>query len=127
MFKYFGYIQICLQFHKASVVLFTICNSITCSPWKHYVGFVFHHFILLQEALPNSPSSITGVNGVSISLEKSRNDEHLSGRSRGWLNWLSRGMLGAGGTDDSAQFSGVVSDEVVKVAVHGCGWLTVIP
>lgn len=48
--------------------------------------------------------------------EKSLNDERLSNRSRGWLNWLSRGMLGAGGTDDSSQFSGVVSDEVVKVS-----------
>lgn len=49
------------------------------------------------------------------SLERSRNDERSSGRSRGWLNWLSRGVLGAGGTDDSGQFSGVVSDEVIKV------------
>ncbi|XP_048139080.1 uncharacterized protein LOC115752507 isoform X2 [Rhodamnia argentea] len=53
-------------------------------------------------------------NYVEPSLEKSRNDERSSGRSRGWLNWLSRGMLGAGGTDDSGQFSGVVSDEVIK-------------
>lgn len=61
-----------------------------------------------------------GVDGANISVEKSQNDEHTSGRSRGWLNWLSRGMLGAGGTDDSSQFSGVVSDDVVKVDVHDC-------
>lgn len=42
------------------------------------------------------------------------NDEVSIGRARGWLNWLSRGVLGAGGTDDSSQFSGVVSDEVLK-------------
>ncbi|KAK4834297.1 hypothetical protein QYF36_020421 [Acer negundo] len=68
----------------------------------------------LQEAQLNSLDSHTGVNGGTYSIEKSRNDERGSGRSRGWLNWLSRGMLGAGGTDDSSQFSGVVSDEVVK-------------
>ncbi|TXG57716.1 hypothetical protein EZV62_015545 [Acer yangbiense] len=68
----------------------------------------------LQEAQLNSLDSHTGVNGDTHSIEKSRNDERGSGRSRGWLNWLSRGMLGAGGTDDSSQFSGVVSDEVVK-------------
>lgn len=61
-----------------------------------------------------------GVDGANISVEKSQNDEQTSGRSRGWLNWLSRGMLGAGGTDDSSQFSGVVSDDVVKVDVHDC-------
>ncbi|XP_057987743.1 uncharacterized protein LOC110642362 isoform X2 [Hevea brasiliensis] len=68
----------------------------------------------LQEVMSSSSSSNMGVNGANISVEKSRNDEQMSGRSRGWLNWLSRGMLGAGGTDDSSQFSGVVSDEVVK-------------
>lgn len=55
-----------------------------------------------------------GVDTVSAPVEKSQSEEHSSGR-RGWLNWLSRGMLGAGGTDDSSQFSGVISDEVVKV------------
>lgn len=56
-------------------------------------------------------------NGDNLPVEKSGDDERSSGRSRGWLNWLSRGMLGAAGTDDSSQFSGVVSDEVVKVTV----------
>ncbi|KAK9757453.1 hypothetical protein RND81_01G163800 [Saponaria officinalis] len=50
----------------------------------------------------------------SATSEKLVNDEATSGRARGWLNWLSRGVLGAGGTDDSSQFSGVVSDEVIK-------------
>lgn len=68
----------------------------------------------MQEVVSNSSNSNVGMNGGA---EKSRNDERLSSRSGGWLNWLSRGMLGAGGTDDSSQFSGVVSDEVVKVAV----------
>ncbi|KAL7197985.1 hypothetical protein ACSBR2_020498 [Camellia fascicularis] len=61
----------------------------------------------LQEFLLNSNSSLE-VSGAS------HNDERSSSRARGWLNWLSRGMLGAGGTDDSSQFSGVVSDEVIK-------------
>jgi hypothetical protein len=46
--------------------------------------------------------------------EKEPSDDPTLNKSRGWLNWLSRGMLGAGGTEDSSQFSGVVSDEVVK-------------
>lgn len=53
-------------------------------------------------------SSRSGVNSANIAVDK---------LPRGWLNWLSRGMLGAGGTDDSSQFSGVVSDEVIKVSV----------
>ena len=60
------------------------------------------------------------VKGTHSFIEKSQNDERSSSRSRGWLNWISRGMLGAGGTDDSIQFSGVVSDEVVKVSVSSC-------
>lgn len=55
-----------------------------------------------------------GVSGA-IGPEKEQSDDPTSNKSRGWLNWLSRGMLGAGGTEDSSQFSGVVSDEVVKV------------
>lgn len=53
--------------------------------------------------------------GTDNPVEKSSNNERNLGKSRGWLNWLSRGMLGAGGTDDSSQFSGVVSDDVIKV------------
>lgn len=69
----------------------------------------------LQEFLSNPSALNININVGSVSVDKSRNDEHLVGKSRGWLNWLSLGMLGAGGTDDSSQFSGVVSDEVIKV------------
>ncbi|KAI9110899.1 hypothetical protein K1719_018019 [Acacia pycnantha] len=55
-----------------------------------------------------------GVSGIDIPAEKSSNDERNLGKSQGWLNWLSRGMLGARGTDDSSQFSGIVSDDVIK-------------
>ncbi|XP_058197048.1 uncharacterized protein LOC131313017 isoform X3 [Rhododendron vialii] len=67
----------------------------------------------LQEFVLNSNSCLE-VSGTSIVSEKSHNDERSSSRPRGWLNWLSRGMLGAGGTDDSSQFSGAVSDDVIK-------------
>lgn len=68
-----------------------------------------------QEFLYKSPINNGESSGANSNMEKSQSDARMSGRSRGWLNWLSRGMLGAGGTDDSRQFSGVVSDEVVKV------------
>ncbi|KAH9604179.1 hypothetical protein KSS87_004595 [Heliosperma pusillum] len=60
------------------------------------------------------PISREAVEFGSATSEKLVNDEATSGKARGWLNWLSRGVLGAGGTDDSSQFSGVVSDEVIK-------------
>ncbi|KAF8099934.1 hypothetical protein N665_0235s0032 [Sinapis alba] len=56
----------------------------------------------------------TGVEKEQSVSEKEQSDDPTSNQSRGWLNWLSRGMLGAGGTEDSSQFSGVVSDEIVK-------------
>ncbi|XP_073129939.1 intermembrane lipid transfer protein VPS13 isoform X2 [Henckelia pumila] len=65
----------------------------------------------LEDFLVNSSSS-HGVNGGNI--DKSIGDDRSSNKSRGWLNWLSYGMLGAGGTDDSSQFSGVISDDVIK-------------
>lgn len=65
----------------------------------------------LQDILLNSSSS--NVSSI-IDTVKPLDDEHISSKPRGWLNWLSRGMLGAGGTDDSSQFSGVISDDVVK-------------
>ncbi|XP_065855428.1 uncharacterized protein [Euphorbia lathyris] len=68
----------------------------------------------LQEVLSNPSSLNMRTNGANATAEKSRNDEQSLGKSQGWLNWLSRGMLGAGGTDDSTQFSGVISDEVIK-------------
>lgn len=65
----------------------------------------------LEDFLVNSSSS-HGINGGNI--DKSIEDDRPSNKSRGWLNWLSYGMLGAGGTDDSSQFSGVISDDVIK-------------
>ncbi|KAI4303707.1 hypothetical protein MLD38_039306 [Melastoma candidum] len=61
----------------------------------------------IQELLPKSSNYDS-----KSTVEKSRNDR--LGRPRGWLNWLSRGMLSAAGTEDSGQFSGIVSDEVIK-------------
>ena len=59
-----------------------------------------------------------GENDVSSSHEKSLNDEKSFTRLRGWLNWVSLGMLGAGGTADSSSFAGVVSDEIIKVILN---------
>lgn len=53
-------------------------------------------------------------------VEKSQVDDRSMRKPRGWLNWLSLGMLGAGGTEDSCQFSGVISDDIVKVFVLFC-------
>lgn len=55
--------------------------------------------------------------GTQTAAEKSQVDDRAMGKPRGWLNWLSLGMLGAGGTEDSSQFAGVISDDVVKVFV----------
>lgn len=71
----------------------------------------------LQEFSSKSSMSKMGRTSSGVVLEKSGNDDNSAGRSRGWLNWLSRGMLGAGGTDDSSQFSGVVSGELIEVPV----------
>ncbi|EYU28240.1 hypothetical protein MIMGU_mgv1a026266mg, partial [Erythranthe guttata] len=53
---------------------------------------------------------------VMLLINRSLNieDDHPPTKPRGWLNWLSYGMLGAGGTNDSNQFSGVISDDVIK-------------
>ncbi|CAN8265066.1 unnamed protein product [Cochlearia groenlandica] len=66
----------------------------------------------MQEACSDFTVNV-GACGAPVP-EKEKSDDLRSNKSRGWLNWLSRGMLGAGGTEDSSQFSGVVSDEVVK-------------
>lgn len=71
--------------------------------------------MFLQEFLLRCSAPNNGRIHTDIPTDKSCNDEHTV-KSRGWLNWLSRGMLGAGGTDDSSQFSGVVSYDV-KVPV----------
>jgi hypothetical protein len=67
--------------------------------------------MFLQEYLSRYSTLNNGRSDTDVSAEKSGNDEN-NVKSRGWLNWLSRGMLGAGGTDDSSQFSGVVSYDV---------------
>lgn len=66
-------------------------------------------------------ASDVGVNEANTAFDKSLDDDQSSSKPQGWLKWLSRGMLGAGGTDDSSQFSGVVSDEVIKVCVLKLG------
>ncbi|XP_012848279.1 PREDICTED: uncharacterized protein LOC105968203 [Erythranthe guttata] len=57
-----------------------------------------------------NPASRYGSNDGNADIE----DDHPPTKPRGWLNWLSYGMLGAGGTNDSNQFSGVISDDVIK-------------
>ncbi|XP_042063835.1 uncharacterized protein LOC121807630 isoform X1 [Salvia splendens] len=58
------------------------------------------------------PSSKYGSNGEN--MNKSVDDDQPPNKPRGWLNWLSYGMLGAGGTDVTNQFSGVISDDAIK-------------
>lgn len=74
----------------------------------------------LQDLLLKSKSSTSGANNIMSSQEKSQNDEQSASRARRWLNWLSLGMLGAGGTADSSSFAGVVSDEIIKVSFGSC-------
>ncbi|KAK7274520.1 hypothetical protein RIF29_15613 [Crotalaria pallida] len=68
----------------------------------------------MREFLMRSTSN-NGRIHTDIPTDKSFNDEQAA-KSQGWLNWLSRGMLGAGGTDDSSQFSGVVSYDVKDIS-----------
>lgn len=65
----------------------------------------FHDFLV---------NSTTHPGNVATSGDKSLEDERQYSKPRGWLNWLSHGVLGAGGTDDSRVFSGVISDDVIK-------------
>ncbi|KAK7315042.1 hypothetical protein VNO77_33574 [Canavalia gladiata] len=69
----------------------------------------------MREFLSRSSTPNNGKIHTDIPTEKSYNEESTV-KSRGWLNWLSRGMLGAGGTDDSSQFSGVVSYDVKDIS-----------
>ncbi|XP_047313414.1 uncharacterized protein LOC124916706 [Impatiens glandulifera] len=66
----------------------------------------------LQELLKTMNTGFQ-INGANVS-EKAQGEDRPLTKNRGWLNWLSLGVLGAGGTDDSSQFSGVVSDDVIK-------------
>ncbi|XP_059074534.1 uncharacterized protein LOC131074913 isoform X2 [Cryptomeria japonica] len=52
--------------------------------------------------------------GRDFAFDKHQNEEQVPVKPRGWLNWLSLGMLGAGGTTDSSQFAGVFSDDIIK-------------
>ncbi|KAL3650642.1 hypothetical protein CASFOL_007045 [Castilleja foliolosa] len=66
----------------------------------------------LEDFLANSSARYGSYGGNMDKLEE--DDRPPTSKPRGWLNWLSYGMLGAGGTDDSNQFSGVISDDVIK-------------
>ncbi|KAK9110206.1 hypothetical protein Sjap_018266 [Stephania japonica] len=63
--------------------------------------------------LSSKPTNMEKSSGT-VTSEKPLNEDSSIIKSRGWLNWLSLGMLGAGGTEDSIQFSGIVSDEIIK-------------
>lgn len=65
----------------------------------------------------NSKNSKSGATDPISSEDKQFNSERSYGRARGWLNWLSLGMLGAGGTADSNSFAGVISDDIIKVLI----------
>ncbi|KAG9455236.1 hypothetical protein H6P81_008140 [Aristolochia fimbriata] len=54
------------------------------------------------------------IRNLDAAQEKQQPDDKTSNKQRGWLNWLSLGMLGAAGTVNCSQFSGVVPDEIVK-------------
>lgn len=68
----------------------------------------------LQDFLlkPRSPTIETS--DAKSADGKYQSGEPSSSRVGGWLNWLSLGMLGAGGTADTSSFAGVVSDEIIK-------------
>ncbi|CAL9110355.1 unnamed protein product [Musa acuminata var. zebrina] len=64
----------------------------------------------LQELLINSEVPVS----VKSAQEENQNGEQTSTKAPSWLNWLSLGMLGAGGTSDTGSFAGVVSDDIIK-------------
>ncbi|XP_008812811.3 uncharacterized protein LOC103723626 isoform X2 [Phoenix dactylifera] len=68
----------------------------------------------LQDFLLKSKSRIIATGDSKSADEKYQNGEQSSSRACGWLNWLSLGMLGAGGTAETSSFAGVVSDEIIK-------------
>ncbi|ONK64446.1 uncharacterized protein A4U43_C07F26050 [Asparagus officinalis] len=67
----------------------------------------------LQDLL-SSRSSNMSTNDYVHYQAKQHSTDQLANRERGWLNWLSLGMLGAGGTADSSSFAGVITDEIIK-------------
>uniref|UniRef100_A0A1D1Z4D3 Putative vacuolar protein sorting-associated protein 13A n=1 Tax=Anthurium amnicola TaxID=1678845 RepID=A0A1D1Z4D3_9ARAE len=68
----------------------------------------------IQEFLLQKKAPSTAMTDIHFTQEKGQNDERSFNRLRGWLNWLSLGMLGAGGTANSSSFAGLVSDEIIK-------------
>ncbi|KAK1305602.1 hypothetical protein QJS10_CPA10g00688 [Acorus calamus] len=70
---------------------------------------------MLEKELKQKTVSPVEISGSYPSQEKQPNDEWQISRPRGWLNWISLGMLGVGGTTESSSFVGVVSDEVIKI------------
>ncbi|WOK94697.1 hypothetical protein Cni_G03402 [Canna indica] len=69
---------------------------------------------LAEQQLQESLFKLETSNGSKFAEEKDQNVEQASSKARSWLNWLSLGMLGAGGTSDTGSFAGVVSDEIIK-------------
>ncbi|KAL6856895.1 hypothetical protein ACP4OV_018277 [Aristida adscensionis] len=67
----------------------------------------------LQESLVKSTKDVFSSPGSP------RTDEQSAGASRGWLNWLSLGMLGVGGTAESSSFAGVISEDIIKDIYEG--------
>ncbi|XP_057249486.1 uncharacterized protein LOC104905906 isoform X4 [Beta vulgaris subsp. vulgaris] len=105
-------------------VLSDVRKKLKKTSWR-YLGQRLYHlrkyvnlYKIKLNFLQRDQDSLHSVSSQAIEgsapAEKIPNDDASTGRARGWLNWLSRGVLGAGGTDDSSQFSGVVSDEVLK-------------
>ncbi|XP_040382901.1 uncharacterized protein LOC102719317 isoform X2 [Oryza brachyantha] len=66
----------------------------------------------LQEALVKSTKDNFSSPGSP------RTDEQSAGAGQGWLKWISRGMLGAGGTADTNSFADV-SDDIIKDIYEG--------
>ncbi|XP_068635600.1 intermembrane lipid transfer protein VPS13 isoform X2 [Aristolochia californica] len=67
-----------------------------------------------RQERPSNIKSFSVRHNIDTAQDKQLPDEKNSNKQRGWLNWLSLGMLGAAGTADCSQFSGVVPDEIVK-------------
>ncbi|EEE67937.1 hypothetical protein OsJ_25824 [Oryza sativa Japonica Group] len=82
---------------------------------RKYVNFYRMKLELLQkgqEALVKSTKDNFSSPGSP------RIDDQSAGAGQGWLKWLSRGMLGAGGTADTSSFADV-SDDIIKDIYEG--------
>ncbi|KAL5726588.1 hypothetical protein ACHQM5_009620 [Ranunculus cassubicifolius] len=67
-----------------------------------------------QETLQNTNPLSVGKFSSKARAEGQQNNSSPSSRARGWIKWLSLGILGDDGTEDSINLSGAVSDEIVK-------------